>query len=144
MILYFSKQTIMYLSHVMHAPTHKSLDELMDLTSVNTLQLQGKVMRQFKNCVIIIQKQAPMSSQRLDVQPVQPPEVPEYSAGSGPGLDMARTRFRPCSACSGVQHVFSVYRGVQSVQSVQPVWASGSGCSGDGPEGIQARNRNDL
>ena len=72
--------------------------------------------------------------QRLGVQPVQPPKVAEYSAGSGPGSDPVQARFRcsgcsgcsgcsaghsACSTCSGVQHVFSVFKGVQSVQGAQ-------------------------
>ena len=53
-------------------------------------------------------------SQRLGVQPVQPPEVPEYSAGSGPGPDPVQARFRPVQ----VFRVFSVFSRVFSVFSV--------------------------
>ena len=94
-----------------------------------------------------------LEGKRVGVQPVQPPEVPEYSAGYGLGSDPVRTRFRcsecsgcsagclagclaGCSACLGVQHVFSVFKGGRSVQ---PVCSSGSGCSGDGSEGINEK-----
>ena len=53
---------------------------------------------------------------KLSVQPVQPPEVPGYSAGSGPGPD----RFRSGSGVQGVQQgVQGVQQGVQGVQRVQ-------------------------
>ena len=43
--------------------------------------------------------------QRSGVQPVQPPEVPEYSAGSGPGSGPVQDRFGgvQASGSGGVQ-----------------------------------------
>ena len=55
----------------------------------------------FLVCVLLLD--FAVAAKRLGVQPVQPPEVPEYSAGSGTGPGPVRTpsKYSGCSGCSG-------------------------------------------